>query len=53
MDEGMVMNLPLYPYEVIPMELNLLLGLAIGVGFGFVLESGGLGDARKPLIKKR
>ena len=41
------MNLPLYPYELISPALNLLLGLAIGVGFGFVLERGGLGDARK------
>ena len=41
------MNFPLYPYEMISQTVNLLLGLAIGVGFGFVLESGGLGDARK------
>lgn len=41
------MNLPLYSYGIISPALNLLLGLAIGVGFGFVLESGGLGDARK------
>ena len=41
------MNLPLYPYEMISQVVNLLLGLAIGVGFGFVLESSGLGDARK------
>jgi len=43
----MVMNLPLYPYEMISQAVNLLLGLAIGMGFGFVMESGGLGDARK------
>jgi hypothetical protein len=43
----MVMSFPLYPYEMISQAVNLLLGLAIGVGFGFVLESGGLGDARK------
>jgi hypothetical protein len=43
----MDMNLPLYPYEMISQMINLLLGLTIGVGFGFVLESGGLGDARK------
>ena len=41
------MSFPLYPYEMISQAVNLLLGLAIGVGFGFVLESGGLGDARK------
>lgn len=41
------MNFPLYPYEMISQTVNLLLGLAIGVGFGFALESGGLGDARK------
>ena len=41
------MNFPLYPYEMISQAVNLLLGLALGVGFGFVLESGGLGDARK------
>ena len=41
------MSFPLYPYEMISQVVNLLLGLAIGVGFGFVLESGGLGDARK------
>ena len=41
------MNLPLYPYEMISQMANLLLGLAIGVGFGFVLESSGLGNARK------
>jgi len=40
-------SFPLYPYEMISQAVNLLLGLAIGVGFGFVLESGGLGDARK------
>jgi len=41
------MSFPLYPYEMISQAVNLLLGLAVGVGFGFVLESGGLGDARK------
>lgn len=41
------MNLPLYPYEIISSSWNLILALVIGVAFGFVLERGGLGNARK------
>jgi len=41
------MNLPLYPYEIISQSANLLLALVIGVAFGFILERGGLGNARK------
>lgn len=41
------MNLPLVSYEVISSNLNLLLALAIGMAFGFILERGGLGNAKK------
>ncbi len=41
------MNLPLHAYENIPNQLNLWLALLIGVAFGFVLERGGLGHAKK------
>ena len=41
------MNLPLYSYELISSSWNLVLALLIGVAFGFVLERGGLGNARK------
>ena len=41
------MNLPLYPYENISDVIYLVAALGIGVAFGFVLERGGLGDAKK------
>ena len=41
------MNLPLASYEVISNNLNLLFALAIGIAFGFILERGGLGNAKK------
>ena len=41
------MNLPLYSYEIISSSWNLVLALIIGIGFGFILERGGLGNARK------
>lgn len=41
------MNLPLYPYELISSTTHLILALIIGGLFGFVLERGGLGSAKK------
>lgn len=39
-------HLPLYPYDVFGEETGLLLGLLLGIGFGFVLERAGFGRAR-------
>ena len=41
------MNLPLFPYEQISFSTHLLMALLIGISFGYVLEKGGLGDAKK------
>ncbi|MCW8875537.1 MAG: YeeE/YedE family protein [Kangiellaceae bacterium] len=41
------MNMPLAPYEVISSGLNLFFALIIGIAFGFILERGGLGNAKK------
>ena len=41
------MSFPLFSYESISVELNLFLALLIGIAFGFVLERGGLGNAKK------
>ena len=41
------MNLPLHSYELISNNWHLILALVIGIAFGFILERGGLGNARK------
>lgn len=41
------MNFPLFSYELISLDFNLILALFIGIAFGFVLERGGLGNAKK------
>ena len=41
------MNLPLYSYEQLSSVSYLLVALFIGIGFGYVLEKGGLGNAKK------
>lgn len=41
------MNLPLYSYEQLSNTSNLFAALFIGIGFGYVLEKGGLGNAKK------
>ncbi len=41
------MSFPLHSYEYISDNMNLWLALLIGIGFGFVLERGGLGNAKK------
>ncbi len=41
------MSFPLFSYELISVELNLFFALIIGMAFGFVLERGGLGNAKK------
>lgn len=41
------MNFPLFPYQHITPVINLIFALVIGIGFGFVLERGGLGNAKK------
>jgi hypothetical protein len=41
------MNLPLYSYEQLSNTSYLLVALIIGIGFGYVLEKGGLGNAKK------
>ena len=38
---------PLYPQEIISVELNLLIGAIIGFGFGFLLEASGFTNTRK------
>lgn len=38
---------PLFPQELISEELNILIGFFIGIGFGFLLESGGFTNTRK------
>jgi len=41
------MNAPLYKYNLFDFDMSLLVALIIGIGFGFFLEKGGLGNARK------
>lgn len=41
------MSFPLIAYEHITPLINLVFALLIGIGFGFVLERGGLGNAKK------
>jgi len=41
------MIFPLAGYETITPTVNLILALIIGIGFGFALERGGLGNAKK------
>ena len=41
------MNAPLYEYGLIGDGPGLVVAVALGVGFGFFLEQGGLGNARK------
>lgn len=41
------MIFPLFSYETISPLINLLLALFIGIGFGFILEKSGLGNAKK------
>jgi len=41
------MNAPLYEFGLISDNVGLLVALALGVGFGFFLERGGLGNALK------
>lgn len=41
------MNFPLHSYDLIPLETHLLFALVIGCLFGFILERGGLGNAKK------
>jgi uncharacterized membrane protein YedE/YeeE len=41
------MNLPLYSYEQLSSSSYLLTALFIGIGFGYILEKGGLGNAKK------
>jgi len=41
------MNAPFYEYGLVGDGASLVIALAIGVVFGFFLERGGLGDARK------
>ena len=41
------MNLPLYSYEQLSTAGYLIAALLIGIGFGFTLEKGGLGNAKK------
>jgi uncharacterized membrane protein YedE/YeeE len=43
----MAVSAPLYPLGAFGPGVSLLVALAIGVGFGFILERAGLGDARK------
>jgi hypothetical protein len=43
----MGMNFPLAGYEEISSLLNLIGALFLGMGFGFFLEQGGLGDSKK------
>ncbi len=38
---------PLYPQELINSEFNILIGLLIGIGFGFILEASGFTNTRK------
>ncbi|WP_395373513.1 YeeE/YedE thiosulfate transporter family protein [Marinicella sp. W31] len=41
------MNLPLFSYDLLSENAHLMGALLIGVAFGFVLERGGLGNAKK------
>ena len=41
------MNLPLFPYEQISFSIHLIMALVVGLTFGYVLEKGGLGNAKK------
>ena len=41
------MNAPFYEYGLLGDRTSLVIAIAIGVVFGFFLERGGLGDARK------
>ena len=41
------MNFPLYSYDLISLESHLIAALVIGCLFGFILERGGLGNAKK------
>jgi uncharacterized membrane protein YedE/YeeE len=42
----MVMNLPLYKFDLFGLDVSLIIAFAIGIGFGFMLERGGFGSAR-------
>ena len=41
------MNAPLYQFGLFGENTNLLIALILGIGFGFFLERGGLGSAKK------
>ena len=41
------MNFPLAAYDEISTIINLLFAILLGIGFGFFLEQGGLGDSKK------
>jgi hypothetical protein len=43
----MAMTLPLYPYELITDSQGLVVALALGFGFGWLLERAGFGSARR------
>lgn len=38
---------PLIPYEIIPIEWNNIIAIAIGIAFGFILEASGFSSSRK------